>query len=112
MSAVTYPNMDTMPARVLTRLLQGEAITHRDFWLIAGTYRLSAPICELRKRHNWNIQDWREVVPTSDPTKRTAYVKRYYLPVEVIGEAGEIGQTFASGVIAWERKGKDGEPHD
>lgn len=104
MSAFTYPNGDTMPARVLARLLQGEALTHRDFLLAAGTYRLSSPICDLRNKHGWNIQDWREVVPTSDPTKRAAKVKRYHLPVELIGEAGERGQAFARAVIEWERK--------
>lgn len=108
MSALTYPNIDTMPARVLARLLQGESLTHRDFWLIAGTYRLSSPICELRKKCGWNIQGYREVVPTSDPTKRAAKVKRYYLPIEIIGEAGERGQSFAANVIEWERKAATG----
>lgn len=108
MSAFTYPNVDTMAARVLARLLQGESLTHRDFWLIAGTYRLSSPICDLRNKHWWRIADRREVVPTSDPTKRAAKVKRYHLPIEVIGEAGERGQTFAANVIEWERKAATG----
>lgn len=108
MSAFTYPNTDTMSARVLARLLQGEALTHRDFWLIAGTYRLSSPICDLRNKHGWRILDRREIVPTSDPTKRAAKVKRYYLPIEFIGEAGECGQSFAGSVIEWERKAETG----
>lgn len=110
MSAFTYPNMSTMPARVLARLLQGEAMTHQGFWLVAGTYRLSSPICDLRNKRGWNIQGSHEVVPTSDPTKRAAKVKRYYLPTEVINEAGELGQAFARAVIEWEHQaaGKQG----
>jgi hypothetical protein len=92
-----------MPSRALAPLLQGGAITHRDFWLQAGTYRLSAAIHLLRAM-GWDIRDTPEVVPTSDPTKRRAHIKRYYLPNEAISAAGETGLDFVRRVREWERK--------
>lgn len=103
MAAFTYPNIGTMPSRALALLLQGHKITHRDFWRHAGSYRLSDPIFILRER-GWDIQDTPETVPTSDPTKRSAHIKRYYLPQEVISAAGDEGQDFVRRVKEWERK--------
>lgn len=103
MNAPTYPNVGTMPSRALAMLLQGMAITHREFWIRAGTYRLSAAIHPLRK-DNWDIRDTPEVVPTSDPTKRRAHIKRYYLPNETISAAGETGRDFVRRVNEWEQK--------
>ncbi len=107
MSAPAYPNIGTLPSRTLALLLQGRAITHRDFWLHAGTYRLSADIHLLRAM-DWDIQDTPEVVPTSDPTKRRAHIKRYYLPNEAISAAGESGRDFVRRVKEWERKRAEG----
>lgn len=103
MNAPTYPNIGTLPSRTLALLLQGCAITHRDFWLHAGTYRLSADIHLLRAM-GWDIRDTPEVVPTSDPTKRRAHIKRYYLPNAAISAAGEAGRDFVRRVKEWERK--------
>ena len=103
MNAPAYPNVGTMPSRALSILLQWKRITHRDFWLHAGTYRLSADIHLLRAM-GWDIQDTPEVVPTSDPTKRRAHIKRYYLPNEAISAAGETGLDFVRRVREWERK--------
>lgn len=107
MSAPAYPNVGTMPSRALALLLQGGAITHRDFWLHAGTYRLSAAIHQAREL-DWDIQDTPEVVPTSDPTKRRAHIKRYYLTNEAISAAGEAGRDFVRRVKEWERKRAEG----
>lgn len=103
MNAPAYPNTGTLPSRTLALLLQGKAITHRDFWLHAGTYRLSADIHLLRAM-GWDIQDTPEVVPTSDPTKRRAHIKRYYLTNEAISAAGEAGRDYVRRVKEWERK--------
>lgn len=103
MSAPACPNVGTLSSRALALLLQGRAITHRDFWLHAGTYRLSADIYLLRAM-DWDIRDTPEVVPTSDPTKRRAHIKRYYLPNEVISAAGEAGRDYVRRVSEWERK--------
>lgn len=103
MTAPAYPNIGTLPSRTLALLLQGRAITHRDFWLHAGTYRLSADIHLLRAM-GWGIQDTPETVPTSDPTKRSAHIKRYHLPNEEISAAGEAGRDFVRWVKGWERK--------
>ena len=107
MNAPACPNIGTLTSRALALLLQGRAITHRDFWLHAGTYRLSADIHLLRK-DGWDIQDTPEVVPTSDPTKRRAHIKRYHLPNEVISAAGEAGRDYVRWVKDWERKQAEG----
>ena len=103
MAAFHYPNIGTMPSRTLSLLLQGHAITHLDFWRYAATYRLSAPVYELR-RTGWDVRDSREVVPTSDRTKRSASVSRYSLPQDVICAAGEEGRDYVAKVQEWERK--------
>ena len=98
-----YPTIGTMPSRTLCLFLQGHAITHLDFWQYAATYRLSAPVYELR-RSGWEVQDSREVVPTSDRTKRSASVARYSLPQDIISAAGEEGREYVAKVKEWERK--------
>lgn len=103
MNAPASPNIGTLSSRALALLLQGKRITHRDFWLHAGTYRLSADIHLLRAM-GWGIQDAPEVVPTSDPTKRSAHIKRYYLPNEAISAAGGTGRDYVRRVKEWERK--------
>jgi hypothetical protein len=107
MNAPAYPNIGTLPSRTLALLLQGKAITHRDFLLHAGTYRLSAVIHLLRAM-GWDIQDTPEVVPTSDPTKRRAHIKRYYLPNGAISAAGDAGREFVRRVKEWERQRAEG----
>lgn len=103
MAAFHYPNIGTMPSRTLCLLLQGLGITHLDFWRYAATYRLSAPVYELR-RTGWDVQDSREVVPTSDRTKRSASVSRYSLPQDIISAAGEEGREYVAKVKEWEWK--------
>jgi hypothetical protein len=103
MSAFNYPTIGTMPSRTLCLLLQGHAITHLDFWQYAATYRLSAPVYQLRCT-GWDVRDSREVVPTSDRTKRSASVARYHLPQDIISAAGEEGRDYVRRVQEWERK--------
>ena len=103
MNTPARPNIGTLSSRALCLLLQGRAITHREFWLHAGTYRLSADIHLLRK-DGWDIRDTPETVPTSDPTKHRAHIKRYHLPNEAISAAGEAGRDYVRWVKDWERK--------
>lgn len=103
MAAFHYPNVGTMPSRTLCLLLQGLGITHLDFWRYAATYRLSAPVYELR-RTGWDVLDSREIVPTSDRTKRSASVARYRLPQDIISAVGEDGRDYVAKVQEWERK--------
>ena len=103
MNGPAYPKVGTLASRALCLLMQGRAITHRDFWLHAGTYRLSADIYLLREM-GWDIRDTPETVPTSDPTKRRAHIKRYHLPNEAISAAGEAGRDYVRWVKEWEQK--------
>ncbi len=107
MNAPAYPKVHTLSSRALSLLLQGNAITHREFWQRTGTYRLAALIFELREK-GWEIRDAKETVSTSDPTKRRAHVKRYFLQNEAITIAGESGKDFVRRVNAWERKRVEG----
>lgn len=101
MAAFIYPNVGTMPSRALCLLLQGQEITHLDFWKIANTYRLSDPIHQLRRRFAWEIHDRRATVPTGDPTRRSASVAIYRLPDEVIASAGREGRDYVRAVLDW-----------
>ena len=101
MAAFTYPTIGTMPSRALCLLLQGQEITHLDFWRIANTYRLSDPIFQLRQGFGWEIHDRRATVPTGDPTKRSASVAFYRLPDEVIAAAGEEVRDYVQAVLDW-----------
>ena len=103
MAAFTYPNIGTMPSRALVLLLQGREITHLDFWRTANSYRLSDPVYQLH-RAGWDIQDRRETVKTGDPTKRSAHIKRYFLPQDILSAAGEEGRDYVRRVQEWERK--------
>ena len=110
MTVPTFPKIGTMPSRALALLLQGHRITHRDFWIHAGTYCLRDPVFQLRER-GWDIRDIPETVPTSDPAGRKAHVKRYYLAQAAISAAGKAGRGFVRSVREWERmrsKGKAG----
>jgi hypothetical protein len=102
MSAPTFPKIGTMPSRVLALLLQGHRITHKDFWIHAGTYCLRDPVFRLREK-GWDIRDTPETVPTSDPTKRQAHIKRYHLAQTAISAAGKAGRDFVRSVQEWER---------
>jgi hypothetical protein len=101
MAAFRFPRIGTMPSRALALLLQGHRITHRDFWLHAGTYRLSDPIWQLRGA-GWEIRDAPEIVPTTDPVGRNAHIKRYYLAQHTISAAAKAGQQFVRSVQDWE----------
>ena len=103
MNTFTYPNIGTMPSRALALLLQGQHITHLDFWRTANTYRLSDPVYQLN-RAGWGVTGRRETVRTGDPTKRSASVSRYRLPQDVINAAGEDGREYVRLVKEWERK--------
>lgn len=103
-----FPKVGTMPSRTLALLLQGKRITHKDFWLHVGSYCLRAPIFELRQK-GWLILDLPEVARTSDPTKRKAHIKRYYLQQSEISLAGSDGTDYVRKVKDWERMRATGQ---
>lgn len=102
MKKLIFPKVGTMPSRALSLLLQGKRITHKEFWLHAGSYRLSASICTLRAL-GWVISDIPEIVKTSDPTKRDAHIKRYYLTQGEISLAGAGGRAYVQKIHEWHR---------
>lgn len=102
MSTPIFPKVGTMQSRALALLLQGETITHRDILSYTASYRLSSPICALRDK-GWKILNTWEVVPTSDPTKRSTHIKRYFLMQAAISLAGAYGRNYVRKVREWEK---------
>lgn len=96
-----YPRSDTLKARVLARLLRGDSVTHRSFDRESHTYRLSAPIFELRAE-GWPIATSRMICDTKDPCGRVARYGVYDLAAETIKAAGAEGRDFARRVFEWE----------
>lgn len=107
MSQPTYPPCDTLVGRALAMLIEGKRITHLDFWRAVGSYRLSEPIRNLRKR-GWQIQSVDVDVPTSDPTKRRAKVSEYFLTIDTLRQAGDPALVYVGDVRSWEAKMKTG----
>lgn len=96
-----YPRIDTLKARVLARLLRGDSVTHRSFDQESHTYRLSAPIFELRA-DSWPIATSWMVCDTKDPCGRVARYGIYDMPAETIQAAGAEGRDFTRRVFEWE----------
>lgn len=92
-----YPDHSTVKGRVLGALLRGERLTHLDCWRRLGSARLSHHIYILRGGKAGN--DWPvemiEIDATTTDAGRHATIGEYYLPAEVIAEAGELGQKYA-----------------
>lgn len=97
----SYPSTGTLASRALALLLKGQRITHRDFMVRAGSYRLAGYIRELREK-GWPIRTIERDKPTSDPRGRRATVAEYHLPAEAVAEAGERGRRFVESMDKWE----------
>jgi hypothetical protein len=82
-------------------LLSGRCITHRDFLVHAGSYRLAGYIRELREK-GWPIRTIERDKPTSDPRGRRATVAEYHLPADAIADADERGRRFVESMNRWE----------
>ncbi len=96
----TYPSAGTLASRALALLLNGQRITHRDFLLHAGSYRLAGYVRELRQA-GWKVRTVEREKPTSDPRGRRATVAEYHLHPDDVAEAGERGRRFVESVDNW-----------
>jgi hypothetical protein len=97
----TFPAVGTLASRALARLLRGRTLTHRQFWMECGTYRLAGYIHELREA-GWPVITVEREKETSDRKRRIAKVGEYHLTRDVITTAGEKGRRFAESVERWE----------
>lgn len=102
MSLTTYPTIGSLESRVLARLLKRKFMTHRVFFAIAKTYRLSHMIYMLRQR-GWDIETERRKVTTQDPVGRSSSIGIYTLSQDDIDAAGTDGHHYATRVFEWER---------
>jgi hypothetical protein len=108
----TLPRIDTLTARALMRLLEGQQFTHREFQNETASYRLSGYIENLRNRHHWQIETKEETARTSDPTGRRATYGRYLIEPEILqalrAELGERLDRFIEAVKRFEARGNNG----
>ncbi|HJV75182.1 MAG TPA: hypothetical protein VJ654_13235 [Noviherbaspirillum sp.] len=79
-----WPTPNTLPARCLSLLLAGHALTHQDFIDITGSWRLAAVIFTL-KGLDWPIESYEIPAPTIEAPSR--HICRYYLSGETIKQA-------------------------
>ncbi len=93
-----YPTPNTLPARCLDLMLDGQTFTHPEFEQLTGSWRLSAVIFTL-KELGWPVESFDLSAPSPECSTRT--ISRYFLPPEVI----EYANTF-DGISA--REGFDG----
>lgn len=76
-----YPTANTLPARCLSLMLNGQSFTHPEFEQLTGSWRLSAVIFTL-KGLGWPVESFDLAAPT--PECPTRIISRYYLPPQVI----------------------------
>ncbi len=76
-----YPSPNTLPARCLSLMLNGQSFTHPEFEQITGSWRLSAVIFIL-KGLGWPVESYDLLAPSQECPTRT--ISRYYLPSKII----------------------------
>lgn len=76
-----YPTPNTLPARCLSMMLNGQTFTHPEFEEITGSWRLSAVIFTL-KGLGWPVESYDLPAPSAECQTRT--ISRYFLPPKVI----------------------------
>jgi hypothetical protein len=76
-----YPTPNTLPARCLSMMLNGQTFTHPEFELITGSWRLSAVVFTF-KGLGWPVESYDLPAPSEECQTRT--ISRYFLPPKVI----------------------------
>lgn len=76
-----YPTPNTLPARCLSMMLNGQTFTHPEFEQITGSWRLSAVIFTL-KGLGWPVESYDLPAPSAECQSRS--ISRYFLPPKVI----------------------------
>jgi len=85
----------SIKALILGALLRGECLTKLDGWQRFRRFTLGDHVCDL-KRDGWPIDIFLTPVPHDRCGGLMAAINCYYLPPEVIAEAGELGRQFAA----------------
>lgn len=76
-----YPTPNTLRARCLSLMLNGQTFTHPEFYKITGSWRLSAVIFAL-KGLGWPVESFDLPAPSQEcPTR---IISRYYMPPNVL----------------------------
>jgi hypothetical protein len=100
---VLFPRVGTLQSRSLSRLLNGQTLTHRSFDSASRSYRLSSYVESLRDK-GWPIVNHDERAKTLDVTGRYARYTRYELYADFSPELQEKIRVFCDAVKAFESK--------
>ena len=83
-----YPSPNTLPARCLSMMLNGQTFTHPEFEVITGSWRLSAVVFKL-KDLGWPVESFELHAPS--PECSTRAISRYFLPAKAIKAVFGVG---------------------
>lgn len=108
MNSPKFPRTNSLPGRVLARLLKGQRLTYRSFQNAIASYRLAHFIFVLHW-YNWAVQSIEKTGKINDPTGRNATYAEYFFNAEDIrnfkNEFGETLDKFIIAVDVFEKKG-------
>ncbi|HUX64786.1 hypothetical protein [Sulfuricella sp.] len=76
-----YPTPNTLPARCLSMMLNGQSFIHPEFEQITGSWRLSAVVFTL-KGLGWPVESFEIPAPTKGCPTRA--ISRYFLTPKTI----------------------------
>lgn len=76
-----FPTPNTITARLLSFLLNGQSFTHPEFEAITASWRLSAVVFVLREL-GWPIES--HDIPAPTPECPNRFISRYFLKPETI----------------------------
>ncbi len=76
-----FPTPNTLPARCLSMMLNGQSFIHPEFEVITGSWRLSAVVFVL-KELGWPVES--HEIPAPTPECSTRVISRYFLKPETI----------------------------
>ena len=84
----TWPKRASLAGRALSTLLKGQAITHPEFEIATGSWRLAEPIRALCHDHGWPVETVEIRAPTAENPNRK--IARYVLPDSVRQQIGAV----------------------
>lgn len=89
-----FPTKNTLPARCLYLMLTGQSLTHPEFEVLTGSWRLAAVVHAL-KELGWPVESLD--LPAPSPECPTRCISRYSLPADAIHAVAGGGYDYDGG---------------